>query len=231
MVDTLKTVTLVILFLIYVPSFIAILVKAKKPRSKLILLGLTLVSLPVLYIIIYSYLPYYELNPFTGKVIDVDTKEPIEGAAVLAVYYDQTITIAGTNTYPIDAQETLTDAKGEFEIPEVKRWFGGRPGTVVKATVKLFKPGYGVFPNHPRSEAAKQEKDRSSVDQYVVYELPKLRTSEERAKNVSGIGIEYDLPFSKQQKIITKANEEFINLGAFNRYVEKIGKPILKVVR
>jgi len=59
MVDTLKTVTLVILFLIYVPSFIAILVKAKKTRTKLILLGLTLVSLPLLYIIIYSYLPYY----------------------------------------------------------------------------------------------------------------------------------------------------------------------------
>jgi hypothetical protein len=231
MVDTLKTVTLVILFLIYVPSFIAILVKAGKTRSKLILLGLTLISLPVLYLIIYSYIPYYELTPFAGRVIDVDTREPIEGAAVLAVYYDQAITVAGTNTYPIDAQETLTDEKGEFKIPEVKRWFGGRPGTVVEAAITIFKPSYGVFPRHPLSVANKVDQGGSALDKNVIYELPELKTREERARNVSDLGIKYNLPFSKQKMMIQKANEEFGNLTALNRYVEKHGKPFLKLMR
>jgi hypothetical protein len=210
MVDTLKTVTLIILFLIYVPTFIAILVKAKKARSKLILLGLTLVSLPLLYIIIYSYLPYYELNPFTGKVIDVDTKEPIDGAAVLAVYYDQTITIAGTNTYPIDAQETLTDAKGEFKIPEVKRWFGGRPGTVVEASITIFKPGYGVFPRHPHSKDVKEDKGGASVEKDFIYELPKLRTRQDRIANLP---LRPEVPHTKMPNFVRLINDERIRLG------------------
>ena len=32
-------------------------------------------------------MPYRSLCPFSGKVVDADTKEPIEGAAVLGVYY------------------------------------------------------------------------------------------------------------------------------------------------
>ena len=67
--------------------------------------------------------PYRSLAPFEGKVIDADTKQPIEGAVVLGVYYFTAYTIAGSNSYVEDGQETLTDVNGEFKLP--RRCAGG----------------------------------------------------------------------------------------------------------
>ena len=36
---------------------------------------------------IFSPFPYRSLSPFSGKVIDADTEEPLSDAAVVAVYY------------------------------------------------------------------------------------------------------------------------------------------------
>ena len=97
--------------------------------------------------------PFALLSPYKGKVIDADTKEPIHGAAVLVVYWREVPTIvAGSNSFPADAQETFTDNMGEFKIPWKIAWFG-KARRIPEATVTIFKPGYGVFPRHKRSEA------------------------------------------------------------------------------
>jgi hypothetical protein len=151
---------------------------------RLILFALAALCLPILYITIFLYLPYYELAPFEGRVVDADTKEPIEGAAVLAVYYDDSTSIAGSNTYPIDAHETQTDIRGDFRIPEVKKWFGGRPGTVVEARLIIFKPGYGLFPSYMAHGFQKVKSVQSSGESSAVYELPRLTTLEKRWTNL-----------------------------------------------
>lgn len=56
-------------------------------------------------------------DQYVGKVVDGETKQPIDGAAVLVVYYTQHWGLVGSVTYYADAQETVTDAKGEFRIP------------------------------------------------------------------------------------------------------------------
>ncbi len=61
--------------------------------------------------IVHNYDSYY------GKIIDAETKEPLEGAAVLAVYYTQQYGPAGSVSHYLDAKETLTDKTGEFKIP------------------------------------------------------------------------------------------------------------------
>ena len=61
-------------------------------------------------------LPYRSLAPFEGKVIDADTKEPIKGAVVLAVYSYEIYGIAGANTIIKDGQETLTDKKWRVQV-------------------------------------------------------------------------------------------------------------------
>jgi hypothetical protein len=124
------------------------------------------------------------LRSFEGKVVDAETKEPIEGAAVLAVYYQEVPSIvAGSNHYAVDAQETLTDINGEFKIPaktvklEDVSW---KP----ECNLTIFKPGYGVFPGHKLSNAVGENKSWPPPEKYIVYEIPKLKTREEREKNL-----------------------------------------------
>ena len=179
---------------------------------------------------VFSPFPCLYLSSFNGKVIDADTKEPIAKAAVLAVYYKSVATVAGSNSFVVDAQETLTDDKGEFNISGKMRWLvlcrGYSRGKII-----IFKPSYGVFPRHSRSKAVGENKSWPPPNKYIVYELPKLKTKEERAKNIFDVKINYDLPFSRQKQIIDEINKEFKNLGMIDRFIEKEGKPIRALVR
>lgn len=155
---------------------------------------------------VLSPFPYLHLDPFSGKVIDANTKEPIEGAAVLAVYHKEVPGIAGSNTYSIDAQEILTDEKGEFNIPETKRWFVINRG-YTEGNLTIFKPGYGVFPDHERSNAIGEKKSWPPPGKYILYEIPKLKSLEERKNNVIWI------PKYMKPLYINTINEELKNLG------------------
>jgi len=161
------------------------------------------------YVLGISMPGYRILSPFQGRVVDADTGEPIGGAAVLAVYKSSDMSVAGTITRTVDAQETLTDKKGEFKIPESKFWVkedAGRP----MARLIIFKPRYGAFPEHPRSKALKENKSRPSADKYIVYELPKLKTREERRSNLP---LRPDIPYAKMKNFVRLINEERISLG------------------
>ncbi|OEU72375.1 MAG: hypothetical protein BA869_02230 [Desulfuromonadales bacterium C00003107] len=159
-----------------------------------------------------SPLPYRHLDPFFGKVIDADTKEPIAGAAVLAVYYTEVYTIAGANSIIVDAQETLTDENGEFKIPKVKRWFTAVRG-YARGKITIFKPGYGVFPGHARSTAGGESKTWPPPKKYIVYELPKLKTIKERKRNAIYVNTYHEIPYQKRKLYIKAINQECVSLG------------------
>jgi len=120
-----------------------------KQNQKTVLIVLAVIF--ILSIILFLF-PYHYLAPFQGKVIDADTKEPIGGAVVLAVYHKSTTSIAGSDTYPVDAQESMTDADGEFRMSAKRVWFGKIEGWP-RGNITIFKPGYGVFADHIRSRA------------------------------------------------------------------------------
>lgn len=154
-------------------------------------------------------LPYRSLAPFKGKVIDTDTKKPIEGAVVLALYYYETYSIAGANLHLKDGQETLTDRHGEFILPRTRRWFTLNRG-YPEGTLEIFKPGYGLLVDR-RSKAIGDNKSWPTPEKYVVYELPKLKTIEERRK----VGLySYDeIPYKYRKMYFTAKNKERIFLG------------------
>lgn len=63
-----------------------------------------------------SYAVRYD-GTYSGKVVDADTGEPIEGAVVLGTWYTVAHTVAGGVHSYYDARETATDNNGEFSIP------------------------------------------------------------------------------------------------------------------
>lgn len=188
-------------------------------------------SVSILFIFLFLYtcggsrfspFPYCHLAPFFGKVIDADSKEPIAGAAVLAVYRSEVPSIAGPMSSVVDGQETLTDENGEFKIPKVKRWFvadRGYPG----GKLIIFKPGYGFFPNHKQSRAPGINRAWPPPNKYIVFELPKLKTRKERDLNLNftrPVGITY----KKMRHFTNLLNKERINLGYSPLTIPREGK-------
>ena len=180
-------------------------------KKKILLLILLIISFPTLLIVIWYKLGHYYLPPFEGKVIDSEIKKPIEGAAVFAIYYRTTYTIAGSNSYPFDGQEARTDANGEFKIAEQSGWFGEITGWA-PARLMIFKPGYGVFPSHKRSRAIDTNDNWPEPKKYIVYEIPRLKTFEERKINLL-FDMPFDIQYAKRRYFTALINEERSSLG------------------
>lgn len=93
---------------------------------------------------------------FKGKVIDADTKRPIEGAVVVASWLEETATISGPSTRPKDIREALTDKNGEWIIQGVRGREGGTITSIFTFLTRtyytrppefvVFKPGYCSWP-------------------------------------------------------------------------------------
>lgn len=158
---------------------------------------------------ILSPFPFLYLDSFHGKVIDAKNQEPIPGAAVLAVYYKTAPGVAGSVSSAVDAQETMTDGKGEFHIPIEMRWFSLHRG-FTEGRLIIFKPGYGAFPSHANSKEVKEATSTGSEKSNMVYELPKLKSNEEKIANLP---LRPDVPYEKMKHIVRLISEERIGLG------------------
>jgi len=151
-------------------------------------------------------------GPYYGKVIDAETKKPIEGAAVLVVFYTEEYGPAGAITHYADAVDTFTDKAGEFKIPAhrvtVLRLLQGWDKY---GYFTIFKPGYGCYPHHKDVNPMFVPNGTFPEDQYVKVELPRLKTREERLGNIDCFPV--SIPDDKMKKLIELNNIESINLG------------------
>ena len=87
----------------------------------------------------------YHKPAFSGRVIDAETKAPIEGAVVVVSYEKSTISVPHAYTSIIKIRETLTDKNGEWRIPSY--WTIIQPFSVeYHARFLIYKPGYGNYP-------------------------------------------------------------------------------------
>ncbi len=84
---------------------------------------------------------------YKGKVIDAETKEPIEGAVVVVVYQKYSLIGGPGGGYSsiVKVKETLTDKKGEFLFPAYTTiiWPLSREHW---STFIFYKPGYKSLP-------------------------------------------------------------------------------------
>ena len=191
-----------------------------KRKWKIILIGVIL----ILFLVIFTHASD---RTYQGKVIDADTKEPIEGAVVLVYWWEEKGAFLGSLERLKDVKETLTDRDGKWSIvgPESDKkkivrgmlstiaivWAIRNPGFVI------FKPGYCSWPNGFSIEACKDKIGPERTDQImegktVEFDLPRLTNGEDRLKGLPGV-IEGRNSLKKQKEFIRLINEERRNLG------------------
>jgi hypothetical protein len=158
-------------------------------------------------------------GPFKGRIIDAETKEPIEGAVVVAQYYVRTLYPIGWRSDCKDIQEALTNKKGEFLIPSLTMLisplsFGD------DTSFLIWKPGYkrkdiwggyffakepGTVENRPTHTAQGLELEPTRLG---IVELIIVRTMEERRmEKPSPVGDKDD--WKKQKQFINMIREEW----------------------
>lgn len=162
----------------------------------------------------------YGVGPWKGRIIDIETKELLEGAVVLAVWERVYRTPAGDNSYFYNAKEVLTDKEGRFEIPAytpinllpIISYMRGPYFTFFKPEyLSLSSVDFGDFFLEGTKEAPLERKEiggkRFRFAPGVV-ELPKLKTREERRMaKPTPVGDKKD--WKKQKEFIRLIREEW----------------------
>ena len=76
-----------------------------------------------------------------GRVIDYDTKQPIEGAMVIGYWVGQKFNPVISQSGCIGPEVVTTDRDGMFTYPTQREWFGLIPGDEMQISW-IYKPGH-----------------------------------------------------------------------------------------
>jgi hypothetical protein len=122
-------------------------------------------------------------GPYRGRIIDAETKVPLAGAVVVALWRRDRVYPFQVNSEQYAVRETVTDSDGRF-VMEVRDIEERAPRRTRKPEFLVFLPGYGAFPHghsSPQGFIAEAFYGTGST-----IELPRLRLREERLKNLRG---------------------------------------------
>ncbi len=169
---------------------------------------------------------YYSDGPWMGKVIDAETKEPIQGTAVVAIWQKVYATPAGGNSYFFNAIETLTDQEGKFYV-KIFKAFNTIPliSSIRGPYFLVFKPEYTPFGHSPAGYEyfrkyfpnSPLKVDLNTLQELfkkgITIELFKLKTKEERLESETGIFPLGGIPYNKLPKLMNLINLDRKNLG------------------
>ena len=150
-------------------------------------------------------------GPFKGKVVDVETGQPIVGAVVLAIWIELVDALIQTNTRFYDAREAVTGPDGLFEIPRLKPpFFTFR---IPEPEFKIFAPGYAEH-----RWVVTPLTGQALVDSTVI-EMRPLKTREERLEALRRAD-SVSVPPDKRCLLTRAVNKERRRLGLQTEYPE-----------
>ena len=147
-------------------------------------------------------------GPYRGRVVDAETKQPLAGAVVVAIWDRRKVQLFQATTVFYEAREVLTDANGEFVL-HAEDIEGSAPAQTLRPTFKIFFPGYGWYPRYHVTPQGFLGGIFEGAG--VTVELPRLKMREERLKAIGGLP-----PYVPDEKIpnfLRLMNIEEINLG------------------
>ena len=153
-------------------------------------------------------------GPYKGKVVDAETKQPLEGVVILGVWNKVYGNVAGSTSEFYDSVEILTDKNGEFSIPGkgllVFSFLDEMDVVIFKAGYEIL--GYGPWYNFKTRTALKYVRWDGDIPTFMLKRL----SYEERKKRVltrPNIDV-------KRMKYLTKEiNIDCKEIG-FNQYKE-----------
>ncbi len=166
---------------------------------------------------------------FNGRVIDADTKEPIEGAVVVVYWYEASWIPFGEWIVRLkDVKETLTEKNGEWTI-------NGPAGSGVDSLAYhtalmgitfytrepefiVFKPSYCSWPNGFSIDACKGRihitgDTEKMIGKRGTLELPKLTNREDRIRALSISTPSGQYPPERTKELVRLINEERRKFG------------------
>lgn len=175
------------------------------------------------------FMPCAEGNDtiFRGRVIDADTKEPIEGTVVVAYWLKAWQTISGEKTELKEVKEILTDKNGEWSIagpkgqendPHPYFSFFLFLSYIREPAFIVFKPGYCSFPSGFSISACKEKLKPGGTGEIMegktieLSKLPEQMNREDILMAVPG-PIMGESALEKQRQFIKLMNEGKKSLG------------------
>lgn len=138
-----------------------------------------------------------------GKIIDADTKQPIEGVVVLGIWYDEILTPAGSISQYHDAKETVTDKNGDFIIK-------GTTFMIFKAGYRYLRMGPNIFKKRIE-DIGLRDKIKWKKGKAII-PLRKLTMEERKRQGTPPFPTEA-YPKLKIPLLIKEINKEKIELG------------------
>ncbi len=126
----------------------------------------------------------HEYGPYYGKVVDAETKAPIEGAVLVLVFFTNKYgSPGGPVGHQVDVKEAVTDKNGEFRTPAY-RYFKYRIFSTwdPNPMATIYKSGFGCYRDHKQAKLDVEIVPSYTLParQYTTAFLPKLLTIEER---------------------------------------------------
>jgi len=157
------------------------------------------------------YLDRYR-GPYRGQVIDADTREPLAGAVVVALWTRDRVIPLHSVSERYAVREVVTDAEGRFVL-EARDVEDGAPRRTHHPEFRIFLPGYGAFPRYQRTP-------RGFIGGIfwaagTTVELARMETRQQRLENLLYVDpFNYsEQPFVELPELARRANQERTVLG------------------
>jgi hypothetical protein len=163
-------------------------------------------------------------GPWRGQVVDLETGQPLEGVVVVAVWEKVSPGVMHPRRDFEDVDEVVTDSDGRFVIP-ARRVTTLNPFVNIEGpTLVMFKPGYGRWGFRGEYEWLKrysmEEQDariakaREEFESTgAQFELPRLKTPEERRNFLSHVASPFSVPPARIPRLSVAIDEEELFLG------------------
>ena len=154
-------------------------------------------------------------SSYNGKLIDQQTKLPIEGAAIVAVWWQESGVLV---PHPIESvfaiEEILTDIDGNFSFVETFKRPLNPTVNIKEPRFTIFKPGYRSYADAPlKTKVGPIQTGLYEKDGRIVVELKSTLTRQDKIDSQGRISISDCYANNKCPNLIRLINIERANLG------------------
>jgi hypothetical protein len=156
-------------------------------------------------------------GPYVGRIVDAETRRPLEAAVVVAMWERSTFTFplqGHPNIVLYAVRETLTDADGRFVI-DAKDVEAHAPRRTYRPVFQVYYPGYFALAHldfTARGGFGTPGGFSDPLKREAQVGLPRATTREDRLRAVGGVyaGI---VPYAKVPLLLRYINRERRDLG------------------